>query len=86
MGSNRDNQHLVDSVYFTIRLNCRIILENGNYANFNTVKISFSLKNFVPPPESFAPENLEGAPPEKFLAPPPEKNPRRKPAIVVVVV
>ena len=49
MGSNRDKQRLVDSVYFTIRLNCRIILENGNYADFDSVKISFSLKNFAPP-------------------------------------
>ena len=63
MGSNGDKQRLVDSVYFTIRLNCRIILENGNYANFDSVKISFSLKNFASPIESFAPENLEGAPP-----------------------
>ena len=61
MGSSRDNQRLVHSVYFTIRLNCRIILENGNYANFDTVKISFSLKILPLPPESFAPENLEGA-------------------------
>ena len=84
MGSNRDKQRLVNSVYFTIRLNCRIILENGNYANFDSVKISFSLIN-SPPPESFAPENLEGGPLKKFLAAPPEKNPRRKSAIVVVV-
>ena len=42
-------------------------------------------KKFCPPPlESFASENLEGAPPKKFLAAPsPEKNPRRKPEIEV---
>ena len=74
MGSDRDKQRLVDSVrHFTIRLNCRIILENGNYADFDSVKISFSLKNFAPPPESFAPENLEGAPPKQLLAAPPLK-------------
>ena len=83
MGSNRDKQCLVNSVYFTIRLNCRIILENRNYANFDSENFIFFEKL---PPESFAPENLEGAPPKKFLAAPPLKNPRRKPAIVVVVV
>ena len=70
MGSNRDKQRLVDSVYFTIRLNCRIILENGNYANFDSENFIF-FKNFAPLPESFAPENLEGAPPKKVLAAPP---------------
>ena len=73
MGSDRDKQHLVDSVYFTIHLNCRIILENGSYANFDSVKISFSSKNFASPSESFAPENLGRVPPKKFLAVPPEK-------------
>ena len=75
MGSNRDKQRLVDSVYFSIRLNCRIILENGNYANFDSVKISFSLKNFA-----------RGRPLKIFWLRPHLKNPRRKPAIVVIVV
>ena len=69
MGSNRDKQCLVNSVYFTIRLNCRIILENRNYANFDSENFIFFEK--LPPPESFAPENLEGAPPKKVLAAPP---------------
>ena len=34
----------------------------------------------LPLPESFALENLEGAPPKKFSAVPPLKNPGRKPA------
>ena len=34
-------------------------------------KFHFLLKKFAPPPESFAPENLEGAPPEKFFLRPP---------------
>ena len=72
MGSNRDKQRLVDSMYFTIGLNCGIILENGNYANFDSVKISFSLKNFARP-KSVALENLERVPPKKFLAAPPLK-------------
>ena len=70
MGSDRDKQRLVNSVYFTIRLNCRIILENGNYANFDSENFIF-FKKFCPLPESFAPENLERAPPKKFLAAPP---------------
>ena len=65
MGSNRDKQRLVDSVYFTIRLNCRIILENGNYTNFDSENFIF-FENFCP-------------------SPPPRKNPKRKPAVVVVV-
>ena len=50
MGSNRHKQHLVDSMYFTLCLGCRIILGNGNYANYDSnVKILFSLKKFCPP-------------------------------------
>ena len=67
MGSNRDKQRLVDSVYVLIveqYWKTEIML-------ISTLKISFSEKNFAPPPESFAPENLEGTPPEKFLAAPP---------------
>ena len=64
-------------IHFTICLSCRILLGNLNYANYDFyVKISFYLKNFVPPPqESFVSENLEGVPPKKFLAalPPPLK-------------
>ena len=66
-------------IHFTICLSCRILLGNLNYANYAFyLKISFYLKNFVPPPpqESFVSENLEGVPPKKFLAalpPPPEK-------------
>ena len=70
MSSNRDKQRLVDSVYFTVRLNYRIILEDGNYANFDSDNFIF-FEKFCPPPVSFAPENLEGAPPKKFLAAPP---------------
>ena len=50
MGSNKDKQRLADSAYFRIRLSCRIILGNGNYANYDSdVKISFSLNNLPPP-------------------------------------
>ena len=51
--------------------------------------ISTLCENFIffekilPPRESFAPENLDGAPPKKFLAAcPPEKNPERKPELM----
>ena len=67
MGGNRDKQRLIDSVYFTIRLNCRIILENGNYANFDSVKISFSLKNFAPPPNRLPRKKFFGCPPLKKI-------------------
>ena len=71
MRSNWDKQRLVDSVYFTIYLSCR--LGNGNYANYDTnIKISFS-SNPPPPLESFAPEDLEGTPPKKSWLHPPLK-------------
>ena len=70
-GSNRDKQRLVDSANSTICLSCRIILGNGNYANYDSnVKISFSLKSFAPPPGIVCPGKFRGAPPEKFLAAP----------------